>query len=335
MNAREQITVEQALDAAPGLLTANEIEHATGLDEKTVKTELKRIAGLGNLEHIPGRGRGVKSRYGLIARLQSVAGAQPATVALSEGEAPAEVRVDAAATAATEIAAPQYDPDAVGFDSDKRATAEAQRADAAERERDELLMVLADVRSAAGDPRGTIPTHDLAKHIREALELSEAHRQDVIAWEREMEKALDVGSPAMAAERINLLRGERDETVRQFAILKERHDSYEQAIGEIHRACADAGIPVGHVSTRVHKLAETVAALRETAHALAEDPPVDVLQVAKGYVIRVPKRRPRTLTKPESARTAALAAARSVGRADVFALVPIGSAVRGAEWKEA
>lgn len=323
MNAREQITVEQALDAASGLLTADEIEHATGLDEKTVKTELKRIAGLGNLEHIPGRGRGVKSRYGLIARLQSVVGAQPATVALPEGEAPADVRVEAVAAPAAEIP-PQYDPSAVGFDPVKRTQAEMS-----------LLDLIADIRGAIGDPHCKIMLSDLAKHIGEMVKLSEAHRQDVIAWEREMEKALDVGSPAMAAERINLLRGERDETVRQFAILKERHDSYEQAIGEIHRACADAGIPVGHVSTRVHKLAETVAALRETAHALAEDPPVDVLQVAKGYVIRVPKRRPRTLTKPESARTAALAAARSVGRADVFALVPIGSAVRGAEWKEA
>lgn len=73
-----------------------------------------------------------------------------------------------------------------------------------------------------------------------------------------------------------------------------------------------------------------------TVGAVATDTAaVDVIDAATGYLVRVPKRRPRIVTKPQSAREAALAAARNgAGRADVFALVHVGSARRGAEWKE-
>jgi len=132
-------------------------------------------------------------------------------------------------------------------------------------------------------------------------------------------------------------RGEHDETVRQFAILKARHDDYEQAIANIHRACGDAGIAEGHVAERVVKLAETVKVLRDTVHKITEgdDGAVDVLQAASGFVVLASKRKPRRLKKPEIAREAALSAIRSgAQRATVFALVPVGEARRGAEWRD-
>lgn len=152
-------------------------------------------------------------------------------------------------------------------------------------------------------------------------------------WEKGLERMPD--RIADIVENLNTLILERDETARQFGILKERHDSYEQAIGEIHRACADAGIPEGHVAERVRKLAEMVCTLRMTTNALVEDPAVDLQDAATGYLVKVPKRRPRVVTKPETARAAALAAARTAGRAEVMALVPVGRAVRGAEWRDA
>lgn len=152
-------------------------------------------------------------------------------------------------------------------------------------------------------------------------------------WEKGLEQMPD--RIADIVENLNTLILERDETARQFGILKERHDSYEHAIGEIHRACADAGIPEGHVAERVRKLAEMVCTLRMTTNALAEDPAVDLQDAATGYLIRVPKRRPRVVTKPETARAAALAAAKVAGGAEVMALVPVGRAVRGAEWRDA
>lgn len=320
MNARDTTTsaVERSLQNTTTMMTVPELCKATGMNEQAIRAELKALAGQGQVEHIPGRGR-YGGRYGLIA-------AQPHADATAQ---------EPAVAVELEIPAPQCDPDAVGFDPVRRATAEGLRADAAEKERMTLLNVIADIRAAIGDNTGKIMLGDLAESIAELCVLGDMHRRDVLAWEHEMEKALDVGSPAMAVERILLLRGERDETVRQYAILKERHDSYEHAIAEIHRACSDAGIPEGHVATRAHKLAETVTTLRQTAHVLADNTPVDVADAAAGYLIRVPKRRPRTLTKPEAARSAALSAARTAGRADVFALVPVGSAVRGAQWREA
>ncbi len=147
----------------------------------------------------------------------------------------------------------------------------------------------------------------------------------------------EAGGHGPIIDAIEGFRGEHDETVRQFAVLKERHDSYEQAIADIHRACGDAGITEGHVAERVVKLAETVKTLRDTVHKITEgDEAVDVLQAASGFVVLASKRKPRRLKKPEIAREAALSAIRSgAQRATVFALVPVGEARRGAEWRDA
>lgn len=55
---------------------------------------------------------------------------------------------------------------------------------------------------------------------------------------------------------------------------------------------------------------------------------------AVGYLVKAPKLKPRRVTKPEQAQAAALAAVRNgAARADVLALVPVGTAKRGAEWQ--
>lgn len=56
---------------------------------------------------------------------------------------------------------------------------------------------------------------------------------------------------------------------------------------------------------------------------------------AKGFVVRTPNKPPRYTAKHSTAHSAAMSAARRHGLAEVFALVPVGKAVRGAEWKEA
>ena len=52
---------------------------------------------------------------------------------------------------------------------------------------------------------------------------------------------------------------------------------------------------------------------------------VDLTEVAIGYLVRVPKRKPRLCLKPERAAEAAQAATKAAGRADVLALVHIGT----------
>ena len=57
---------------------------------------------------------------------------------------------------------------------------------------------------------------------------------------------------------------------------------------------------------------------------------------AAGYLVRASKRKPRTLLAEDKAREAALSSIRAgAQRAEVFALVPIGQARRGAEWRSA
>lgn len=57
---------------------------------------------------------------------------------------------------------------------------------------------------------------------------------------------------------------------------------------------------------------------------------------AAGYLVRASKRKPRTLLDKDKARDAALSSIRAgAQRAEVFALVPIGHARRGVEWRTA
>ena len=82
------------------------------------------------------------------------------------------------------------------------------------------------------------------------------------------------------------------------------------------------------------RLRAELAAERQAREALQEQDGVDVKDAAVGYLIRVTKRKPRYVTQPERARDAALAAVRAgAGRAEVLAVVPVGVARRGAEWR--
>lgn len=74
----------------------------------------------------------------------------------------------------------------------------------------------------------------------------------------------------------------------------------------------------------------------EAMQEQAGDDAVDVKDAAVGYLVRVPKRAPLLRRKPESARAAALSAVRAgAAHAEVLAVVPVGTARRGAEWRVA
>ena len=83
------------------------------------------------------------------------------------------------------------------------------------------------------------------------------------------------------------------------------------------------------------RLRAELATERQAREALQEQSDaVDVKDAAVGYLVRVTKRKPRYVTQPERARDAALAAVRAgAGRAEVLAVVPVGIARRGAEWR--
>lgn len=85
----------------------------------------------------------------------------------------------------------------------------------------------------------------------------------------------------------------------------------------------------------IEHLRSELASERQAHEALQEQSDaVDVKDAAVGYLVRVTKRKPRYVTQPERARDAALAAVRAgAGRAEVLAVVPVGVARRGAEWR--
>lgn len=82
-------------------------------------------------------------------------------------------------------------------------------------------------------------------------------------------------------------------------------------------------------------VAQQAVASMELSEEQAANDAVNVKDAAVGYLVRVPGKKTRICIKPDNARNVALSAARTHGRADVLALVPVGKAVKGAEWKDA
>lgn len=249
----------------------------------------------------------LKDGPGKLGRAGAPGVGQPATAA-----APAKP----AAKPAGDIPPPKYDPDTVAFNAAGRVEAEKRRADEAEQDVASLLHVIADIRAAIGD-KGQIMLDELAAAVGERVKVGDSAKDGV----------------AM----------------------------YEHAIGEIHRHCADAGIPVGTVHDRVAQLAaehtrvlgklddirrDHDQALRDLddARQRAADlqarldgmvSPTLKSQAPAGYIMTAAKRKPARMRCPERARAAAESAIRAgAQRAEVFALVPVGRAVRGAEWRQ-
>ncbi|MCK2097253.1 hypothetical protein [Thauera aromatica] len=225
-----------------------------------------------------------------------------------------------------------------------------------------LLGVLADIRAAIGDPTGKIMLGELAEHIRGRIALLEAEPAALRAEIAKADSELDEVRAALA-ERIG---GEIDhsdmsesEIARAAALVIDRHDDELVAqagtIIELRSMVADLRFQLSEVAAERDgwrlRFDSPPADLRsEIARLKSEAVALDTLEAAMpgfgaayqaqqkvaGYLVRAPKRPLRTFAKSESAQSAALAAARNgSGRGEVFALVPVGRAVRGAEWRPA
>ncbi len=256
----------------------------------------------------------------------------------------------AKSTTEAETPEPEYDPDSVSFDAKKRADANQRRAEDAEKDAMTLMGIIADIRKAIGDPTGKIMLGDLAKAVEERTASAVSPAQfngfapnklppiliscvaklwpgsEGMFWESFLEKM-----PARIDEIKEALSAEES--------LRRQIDAVAAALpGTDYMDPPDGGSP--SLAEQVARMRADLATERQARMALQEqmnaDPGVDVKDAAVGYLVKAPKRKPRLLTKPESAVSAAMAAARNgSGRGEVFALVPVGRAVRGAEWKDA
>lgn len=214
-----------------------------------------------------------------------------------------------------------------------------------------LLAVIADIHAAVRDSDGRIMLSDLAEHIRAIYELGEAHRRACMEWERSMMAAIGEDGVGSVVEAIGKLRAE-------LSTLRAEYNSTGDILGEITgdfdsdrdlwELAAEAR---GKIATLAAELANARALNIKLEHLLGSErtanaalreqldntvsPEIGSIAPA-GYLVRAPKRAHRIVTKQDRAQAHAMAAAANgSGRGEVFALVPIGVAKRGAVWRAA
>ena len=201
-----------------------------------------------------------------------------------------------------QIPPPQYDPNSAAFSASTDAEQDQQRAHL------HLIGVLADIRAAVGDPEGKLMQDELVERVRAVYDLGEAHKRACLKWETAMMAAV----------------GE---------------DGINDVVGKI----ADLQHKVSMQDAELFKQAGVVVDLRNQIESLQREAMrgASLLSgidryTAAGYLVRASKRKPRTLLDKDKARDAALSSIRAgAQRAEVFALVPIGHARRGVEWRSA
>lgn len=118
---------------------------------------------------------------------------------------------------------------------------------------------------------------------------------------------------------------------KEIADLKEEVSDYERIVVMVRRTL---GIKEGDsIKLAIEKLQSDLGHARTQVGALNEqlmagEDAVDLKDAAKGYLVCAPKRKPAKLMKAESAVARAKSAAKTAGRCEVFALVPVGVATR-------
>lgn len=344
-------TVEAALQEASKLMTIDEIRAATDLEDSVVRAELRQLAKSGQIEHVPGRGR-YDARYGLLQPIAKATDKESLTVqavgADSEGskagikpatQAPRTLRLTAAAQADREdfeskfgndgncschISAPcrscthpgnpiQQDADecwepdeedgahqipAPEYDPNSVAFSHPRSPTDTEMS---LLNVITDIRAAVGDKTGKIMLGDLAAHIGKIYQLGEAHREACMGWERAMMQAIG-----------------------------------EDGIESVVEAVAKLNTEHANAVALTAKLEHLLGVERQTSSALREQLDHANHGIIDSYCVVAPKRPIRRFTAHGSAVKSALAAASNgSGRGEVFGLVLLGAAKRGAVYREA
>ena len=213
-------------------------------------------------------------------------------------------------------------PSAAPVAADESPPNTSTRLDAAKDENYILIGLLADIRAAVGDPEGKLMQDELVEHIRAIYDLGEAHKRACLAWESAMMAAVGEDGVNDALEKIvdlqNKIRMQDAELFKQSG-----------AVVELRNLLAEERTARMVLQEQVEELQRE--AMRGASLLSGSD-----RYTAAGYLVRASKRKPRTLLAEDKAREAALVSIRAgAQRAEVFALVPVGQARRGAEWRSA
>ena len=215
-----------------------------------------------------------------------------------------------------------------------------------QREEFTLLVLIADIRSAAGDPDGRLMQDELVQHIAGVVKERDDLRERLDAQIKQWQS--DTGELAKKARRLT---ADLDDMTRERDLLKAENlalktlegsmpgfgaEHQEQRINSLTTDVINTRNALTNAINEADRLRAELATERQAREALQEainvvDAEFVALPInAKEYVLKSPWRK---FKKQSTAKSAATAEARRGKRTKVFALVPIGEAIPGAEWR--
>lgn len=132
-------------------------------------------------------------------------------------------------------------------------------------------------------------------------------------------------------QQLEAAKSERDDLRARLDALTEQWEADTGRLTADLRAAIEAK---SHAINEANRLRAELATERQAREALQEQTNAAPEQAITGYMVRAAKRKPRTIMDQGKAREAALSAIRAgAQRAEVFALLPVGVARKGAEWR--
>jgi len=202
---------------------------------------------------------------------------------------------------------------------------------------------------------------DQCKVERDSPPISDAQRAEIgamnaaVAWpgqdvgaavriaELEATVALQRETLAVAAEDVSRLSEELAAARAENIALKTLNDAMpgfgaehqEQKINSLTTDVTNTRRALSDALNEADRMRSELAIERQARQALQEQIDAAPILSPMGFVLKVPKRPMRSFGKEKTAKSAAMAAARASGRGEVFALIPVGVARKGAEWRNA
>lgn len=165
--------------------------------------------------------------------------------------------------------------------------------------------------------------------INAAIEAGQAENNRLRSALKESESVQDAQAKSLVG-----IEGEKIELLRENSTLRESQSAGVQRIDVLSEE-------LDTVVSECNRLKSENMALKTlnesmpgfgAAHEAVKS--ADQQITVEQFLIRVPKRKPLVVKSFEKARQQAMSAAKSVGKVDVFAMVPVGHAVRGAVWNQ-
>ena len=128
---------------------------------------------------------------------------------------------------------------------------------------------------------------------------------------------------------------EKIELLRENSLLRESQSAGVTRIDELSAALEQEHDEAMRLKSENMALTTLNEAMPGFGAAYTEAKSTEQQVTVEQFLVRVPKRKPQVVKSLEKARQQAMSSAKKSGKVEVFAMVPVGSAVQGAEWRVA